>query len=148
MCNIFILLLVKSKASANTYPIPATRTDQINAAGTFSAENFNGVILAIPIIIGLIFLIPYINRDPKMNSASYLCRKSIIFWDFSSMLGYFCNNFDPYILPIKYSVCSVMRVPKKANNITNSSDIRPLLQRRPAVKTATSPSIHAKRKTA
>ena len=58
ICNICKLFLVDSRKSAKIYPAPATTTDQIMAAGTFNEENLNGVISAIPIIIGLIFLIP------------------------------------------------------------------------------------------
>lgn len=41
-----------------------------------------------------------------------------------------------------------MKVPKKAHKITKPRDIRPRWHRNPAVKTAISPSMHAKKKTA
>lgn len=83
-----------------------------------------------------------------MKMALYFFKNSMILADFLNNVGYFSNNLTPYCLPTKNSVCSVINVPKKANNITNFMDSRPCLHKNPAVRTATSPSMHANKKIA
>lgn len=84
-----------SRAFEKRYPIPATATDHMKAAGILHAENFMGLIPAIPTAMGLKFLIPYMNLEQKINAMSYFFKNCIIFFDFCCRVGYFFNNFAP-----------------------------------------------------